>query len=140
MNELLKNKAVKYVVIALMIAIAAVVLYFIYKKMRTAIQERKLIADVNKEVSPSQINYTDLQYQAFATKLYRAMAGMGTDEEAIYSVMQQMKSRTDLMRVIAAFGVQDDMTLNDWISDELNASEIKKVNSLLASNGVSYSF
>jgi hypothetical protein len=140
MKELLQNKAVKYAAIALVVAIVAVILYYIYRKMRTAIQEKKLIADVNSEILPSQLNYTDVQYQAFASKLYMAMKGIGTDEEAIYSVMQQMKSRSDLMRVIAVFGVKDDMTLNEWMSDELNASEIQKVNTLLASNGILYNF
>lgn len=140
MNELLKNKYVKMGVVALVIALVIVVVYFVLRKIKSGVKEAQLIAEANSEVDITKTNFTEQQYQTFAAKLYRAMKGAGTDEDAIYAVFSELESRSDLMKVMAAFGVKDGMTLNEWIADDCNQSEIDRINSILAIKGISFSF
>lgn len=84
-------------------------------------------------LTPSQVN-------TMVSGLYAAMKGMGTDEEAIYSIFRQMRSRSDLMEVIKAFGERDGENLAQWLISELSHKEISKVNQILATNNIKYSF
>jgi len=107
-------------------------------------------------------SYDDSQYTVFVDQLVQAMTGCGTDESAIYGVFGYVKNAADIRKLIIAFGVQyyqpcawtspisyAQWQLNDhafggslatWLGYDLSSSEIGKINSILASNGVNYSF
>ena len=70
----------------------------------------------------------------------------GTDEDAIYSVMNKMKNECDLLQVIAEFGVRrqewgfEKLNLPQFINDELDTKELQTVNSILRKKGIAYRF
>ena len=66
-----------------------------------------------------------------AAKLYEAMSGMGTDERAIFNVLQS--GRSDLNRAIeSAFNqMYPRWTLRYWLKDELGGSDYTKAMQLL---------
>ena len=60
-----------------------------------------------------------------ATKLYKAMKGMGTDERAIFDVLQS--GRADLNRAIEMeFNRMYDDTLREWLRGDLSGSDLSK--------------
>lgn len=79
-------------------------------------------------------------FNMLASKLYTAMKGVGTDEDTVYSVFGQLNNTADMYKLIAVFGTKDGETLDQWIRGDLSSWEIKKLNSLLASKGITYTF
>jgi hypothetical protein len=116
------------------------------------------------ELASKGINPTlpDSQFQALSESLVQAMNGCGTDEEMVYSVFRKIKNDADIRKLIAVFGVRyyqpcaadqpisyTKWLINEksyggglptWLSYDLSASEIDKINSILKTNGVNYSF
>lgn len=104
----------------------------------------------------------DSQFQALCESLVQAMNGCGTDEDMIYNVFKQMKNEADIRKLIASFGVRyyqpcaadqpisytkwlwNDKSygggLPSWLSYDLSSSEVQKINSILKTNGINYSF
>ena len=65
-----------------------------------------------------------------AKKLYTAMKGMGTDERAIFDVLQS--GRADLNRAIEMeFDRMYDDTLREWLRGDLSGSDLSKALTLL---------
>jgi len=94
-----------------------------------------------------KLSYKSSQYKAFATSLHNAfIESLGTDEDAIYSIMNKMKNECDLLQVIAEFGVRrqewgfEKLNLPQFIHDELDTKELQTVNSILKKKGIAYRF
>lgn len=104
---------------------------------------------LNNEISQFAKQYTqsypDSNYVLLANKLFTAMYGYGTDEEAIYSVFRLMKNDLDVAKLIKAFGVRKSESswampfnmagegdLAEWLGAELDKDEIKIVNGIFA--------
>jgi hypothetical protein len=107
-------------------------------------------------------SYSDSTFESFSQQLQGAMTGCGTDEGVIYSVMQQMNNEADVRRLIQIFDVRYyipcqysnpidwlQYTLNSkafpgnlaqWLAFDLSTSELAKVNSTLASKGITFKF
>lgn len=117
----------------------AVVLLFLWLR-------KKLKKDVTSTIVVNEANLTlpKTNYTLYANQLYTAMNGVGTDEETIYRVLAQLQSADDWYQLVKAFGSKKasswfssfEGTLYDWLSDELNAKEMKKVNGILANIGI----
>lgn len=90
--------------------------------------------------SGGSLSYSTSEYNSMAARIYAAVKGPGTDEDTIYAQFNKLKTKADLLRLIAAFGTKDEMTLSEWLADDLNNSEINKVNNILANSGIDYSF
>lgn len=75
-------------------------------------------------------------HQAKAALLYKAMKGAGTDEETIYKVFRGLKSNQDYSKLYHVFGKKDGYTMKGWLHGDLSTYEIKKVNQILASKGI----
>lgn len=86
--------------------------------------------------------YTDAEYEAYADRLYSAMDGPGTDEEAVSAVLSDMMNDSDWARLVKAFGQRDSsytpfdsaVGLESWIvGDFSNRRDIEKyINGSLA--------
>jgi hypothetical protein len=87
-----------------------------------------------------QRTYTDSQYKTFASKLFTAMSGAGTDEDAIYAVYRKMENDVDIIHLNNAFGDKDGYDLSEWLYDDLNTVEIEKVNKILLDKGISKTY
>lgn len=100
-----------------------------------------------KDISKSDLTYDLSQYVMMADRCYDAVYDIGTDEEALYSVFSKIRSNSDLLQLIKAFGNRGNIvfqggekTLAEWMASDLNNVEIEKVNDILARNGVTYKF
>ena len=128
--------------------------YKLYRKLNPSekeIAEEKLVEESEftseGESCMGKLSYRSSQYKAFATALHNAFVEtVGTDEDAIYSVMNKMKNECDLLQVIAEFGVRrqewgfEKLNLPQFINDEMSTKELQKVNSILRRKGITYRF
>ena len=121
-----------------------VLLIWIISKVKNGIEntieEIKLIDEVNAETDPKQITMTQSQINTLASKIYAAVKGSGTDEEAIFAAFKELSTRSDLMKLIDTFGRKDGMSLKDWLYDDLDEEEIVSINEILASKEINYVF
>ena len=74
------------------------------------------------------------------------MYSWGTDEQAIYDAFNLMKNNIDVANLIKAFGKRrlefstQDAELGAHLSNDLDSTEIAKLNSILASKNITYRF
>ncbi len=140
----MKASVTKWLIAAVICIVAvAVIILVVYKvknKVSASIQGIKNINDANEEIAPSQLTMTPQQYNTLASKIYTAVKGLGTDEQALYDAFDKLSTRSDLMQLTSAFGTRDNMTLAEWIADDCNANEIAHINSILASKGIVFTF
>lgn len=135
------NKILIGSVIGLLALIVVVFLIVKFKsKFKDMVTNTKLVNNLETEIKTDDITLTQAQFNSYASALYSAMKGWGTDEEKIYNVFRQMNTRSDVLQLIKVFGVKDGDTLTEWLNDDLSASEIEKINNILATNDINYSF
>lgn len=121
-----------------------VLLIFIISKVKNSIEEsieeKNLIDEVNAETDKNQITMTNSQYNTLASKIYAAVKGTGTDEDAIFAAFEELSTRSDLMKLIDSFGRKEGMSLRDWLYDDLDEEDIVSINLILASKEIDYVF
>lgn len=125
----------------------ALILFFAWRILKgfSGIKENwQLQADM---LNAGQKTYPNSQYNIWADALESAMYYWSTDEDAIKSIMQKMKTDADVLALISAFGqrstagIDAEEDLGAWLRDDLNDQEMNLyVNNVLASNGVNYRF
>lgn len=98
-----------------------------------------------KEFKKSALTYDLSQYSTWADNLYTAMFGIN-DEDAIYAVFSKLRTKSDLLQLISAFGSRriqftvGSNTLTEWIYNRLDKSEQAKINEILARNDIQFEF
>jgi len=160
----------KGVVAVIGVAAVALVGYSVYsgvKRRRDIREASKASQEAKKEVDDLRRtgivpSYTPSQYEVFSQKLVQAMDSCGTSEESVYSVFRSMKNKADVLSLISAFGVRfyqpcsatnpisyTNWLFNNrafggglatWLEYDLTSAEIKKINNILAGNGINYNF
>lgn len=105
---------------------------------------------------------SDSQFEQMSQTIVTAIDGCGTDEEAIFSVFNQLRNEADVRRLIVVFGVRytepcsvtqpisyakwliNDQSfggpLNVFLRYDLSDSDISEINSILRSKGIVYQF
>lgn len=130
------------------------VIYYVLKNgssfFQTLSQKAQLDGETKAyEKQGMKRSYTDSQYASFATKLYNAMDGMGTSEDAIMSVFSQMNNDIDIINLEKKFGLRASSyafgfgtptDLQDWLSSDLSDSALAELNNILASKGINRSY
>lgn len=145
-QEMKNDKAKLYIGIGVAVIVLVIVIIIIVKctKVKDLINDKKanerLIDEANQTIVVEDISITQDQFNTFAAKLYKAMKGPGTNEQAIFNVFDEMNSRSDVQQLIKTFGTKDGMTLKEWLYDDLNENEIQHINSILASKSINYKF
>ncbi len=145
LKEATLNKPLVWLTI---IGVAGYALYklgsVLYKKLDLSSADKDIIDAKKSGVTPS---YPLATYTQLADKIYTAvMYTWGTDEQAIYDAFNLMKNNLDVAMLIKAFGKRrlefstQDAELGAHISNDLDATEIAKVNSILASKNITYRF
>ena len=138
------------------VAVLGVTIYAVYKISKKLggdeEQDKKEGADVLSELEKAAkkkpATYPASQYKTFANIIETAGFDIGTDEDAIYSTFRKLKSNTDYLMLLIAWGkpnrtvyewgVGREMTLPQYIRWEMDDSEVKKVNDILQSKGITY--
>lgn len=125
--------------------------YALYK-LGSAIYKKLNLDNANKDIIDAQKagqtpSYPTGTYSQLADKIYAAvMYTWGTDEQAIYDVFSSMKNNLDVAMLIKAFGKRrlefstQDAELGAHLSNDLDTTEINKINTILASKGITYRF
>ncbi len=138
------TKTVKVVAISaiVMVILALIIIILIkYKgKLTDSVKNRELAESLDEEINQSDITLTQTQLNTYASSLYAAMDGPGTDEDKIYNVFRAMGTRSDVLQLIKTFGVKDGETLTEWMNGDLSSKEIDKINRILANNNINYQF
>lgn len=125
-------------ILALIVVIWAFVA--IKNKVSDTITNSKLVNEVNNEIDFNKITLTQSQINTLVSKLYAAMEGWGTDEDAIYEAFNTLNSYSDLQQLSKSYGVKDGKVLREWLQNELDAEELAHVNEILASKNINYVF
>lgn len=135
------GKLIRNIVIGSIVVTIVVILYFIIrsgiKKGNQDKRNNQIISDLENEIQPQRLSYSNSEYQSMADKIYRAVKGAGTDEAAIIEVFQKMRTNSDLLKLQTVFGVRDDMSLNEWLQDDLGDSDIDLINQTLRERNIS---
>lgn len=120
-----------------------------------AVKESKEAKDELKSLEKDGVRPTisNAQAQTFTNSLVSAFEGCGTDEDAVYGIMSQMKNDADVYLLISTFGTRKydgcnwsgdfgdtEKTLSGAISSELDSFEKSKVNEALRNNGCTFQF
>jgi hypothetical protein len=144
--------------------------YSIYRGFKRRQEERDLLKAAqaaNSELTQLaaqgiQPTYNDSQFEAFSVAIDGAVAGCGTDEDAILSVFRAMRNEADIRKLISVFGVRyftpcvysDPVSYTIWLANhqaypgdlasflatDLSSGYIEEINSILRSNGIEYKF
>ncbi|MCL1867750.1 MAG: annexin [Paludibacter sp.] len=145
LDELTPQRVITLMVILILIC---VIIYFAFKQIRSLIMKAKRVAEINELENAGEVaSYTQSQYVSFADTLFAAMNGLGTDEDAIYNVFYKMKNKIDVLKLIDAYGVRNKAfmfgtgkNLSESLRDELSTSEMSKLNVILQTKGIDYTF
>lgn len=81
------------------------------------------------------------QYSTLADQIEQACIGNWYDptwEDVIYDAFNQLNNNADYLKLQQVFGTRDGWMLNEWIKGDLNSTELKKVNDILAIKGITY--
>ena len=130
------NKIIKIIVII----IAVVVGYRYLKKYLKARKNRNVLNQLDKDINVNYLSYPLSYFGLWATDIYNAMEGIGTNEQVIYTVFGKLRTKDDVLQLITAFGVKDEQTLNQWIADDLSDGERETLNRLLTDKNINYQF
>jgi hypothetical protein len=139
-KEILKSLAPP----AIITVVLLFVVWLIYRKMTAPGKDMQTIQD---DINASHLSYPKAQYQSFADAIQTAVEGTwGDDEEAIYDVFKMMKTNSDVLQLEIAWGRRTFFNLRDGLyysaslaevlHGQLSASELQKINEILAENGV----
>lgn len=129
------------------IALAVIVLvWIIYRRFRKTDDRQDTL---DNDIKTDNLSHIESYYFVLADKIQTAVEGFGTDEELIYSVMQQMKTNSDVLQLIKTFGKRSFLngfgvawkaTLTEVLNYELSAKKLARVNEILSENGVNMKF
>jgi hypothetical protein len=93
----------------------------------------------NTTINKSKLTISISDAGLFANTLYGAMLDFGTDEKTIYSVMDKINTKDDMLLVIKSFGMKQylwgtragllgqNYNLIGWLKFELSTSELAKI-------------
>lgn len=131
------------------IVIVVIVLMAVYwSKIKAYFTARRLERSYDEQIVVSDVTISQQQAQNIAEKIFAAMDGAGTNETALYNAFEQINSYSDLMMVMKAFGKRkgswswfgEESGLVEWINNDCSNSEIAKINAILASKNIDFSF
>ena len=130
----------KWLLIIMLVMVVSILVYFGIKRLKKDNEEKSYQKEIDQQIKPANLTYTELEYKSMADMLYTAMKGMGTDEDMIYSVFAKLKTEDDYLKLRSVFGIRDNEKLEQWIAGEMNVKERKKLNDILEVNGISPKF
>ena len=135
---------VKWVLWGLVAVVVIVIIYYFWSgsaERKDTKSSNDLVDRVNKEIDTKQLTLTDQQALSMANALESAMiTWWGTDEVAIYDVFAQCSTRSDVLKIVGAFGVRNGEDLTQWLHGDLSDDELKILNNLLTNKGINYRF
>ena len=138
-----KNKTKLWIAggVTLTVIVLLVLILIFWDKIKDTIKTSSVDKELKEEIKTAgdgQMSQANIRQ--IADTIYQAMEGWGTDEQVIYDAFTRIHTYADIIKVISAFGIRDDKTLPQYIVSELSTSERRKLNNIIASNGIDYAF
>lgn len=139
----------------IVILIILIILFVLRNKIKGSIQAAGKSIQNQSEVAVLQAHgikatYSEDKYKKLADYLYRSMDGWGTDSEAVYNAFEQLRNDVDFILLDRAFGIRtasdnlfgllEDEDLKGWIREDLSATEVQKLNTILKNRGITKRF
>lgn len=138
------GKLIRKVVIGLFILIFVIIMFFVIngaiKKSKSDKENKEKIQQYESEIQNDKLSFSNSEYQSMADKVYKAVKGVGTDEDAIFEVFQRIRTNSDVLKLKSVFGVRDGMDLDEWIQDDLSDEDIDQINGYLRQRNISITF
>lgn len=125
--------------------------YALYK-VAGAISRKLTLSNADADIRAAQksgekLSYSLGNYTQFADQIYAAvLTTFGTDEQAIYNIFSKMNNNLDVAQLIKSFGkrrLEFSTTMAELgahLTEDLDSSEIAKLNSILAAKNITYRF
>lgn len=119
------------------------IIYRIYSGIKTTLSDYSAVKDYDSNTL--KLSYPNTWYNEAAERLFIAMNGAGTDEDAIIAIIDQLQKKDDWNKLVKVYGVR---TLDAfWVNtctgnlptclmSELSGSDLDKIRSKLLSIGV----
>lgn len=99
------------------------------------------------------VSFSDAQFESFSETLRDAFDGWGTSEDNIFSVFNSLKNDADVYKLISVYGTRGyygtlenffggdvNRTLPAALASELDTTELKTLNAILAKKGIAFRF
>jgi len=97
---------------------------------------------------------TNGQFSSMVTTIVRALDKCGSDEDSIYRMFEMLNNEADLYKLIVSYGIAKydgcfegslpywtvHYTLGESLQSDLSSSEVQRINSILGTKGISFSF
>lgn len=140
------SPTMKFIVVLVVIIMA----YYIFHNVKAKANAIKNIAESKAEIQQIKSDVeahedkgekptmTFADYQAEANKLYNAMNGFGTDDDAVEEVFNSIQNNVDFLKLKAAFGTREGSTWQQWLDGDLNQAEKDAINQSLDAKGIIY--
>lgn len=127
----------------------AVLAYFLLRPKAAAAQTVDKVQGeaANLLAQGMKKTYSDAQYRIWADNIRNAMFDLGTNEDTLYTVFRYLKNDLDFLALYASFGIRTyytfgipngDWNMSQWFEEELDSSEIAKLNAILSAAGIKY--
>lgn len=139
--------------IAIAFGVKKVLDYFKPEKKREESEKKQVETELETEQKKQKASYPASTYSGWASAIATAVFGGGTDEAAIYDIFRKLKNNTDYLMLVKAWGSPKRQVYPDWfvfystgfkmtlpevLRYDMDSSEIKKINDILASKGIKY--
>lgn len=110
--------------------------YFVYRQMKNSSRSQRNIEEAYKKIGiyDKTLFIDEATASLYAERLFAAMNRNGTDTETIYSVLDSLRTKSDLLAVQKAFGVRYygfTSENNSWVSKKLGISKALDLNGWL---------
>ena len=146
--ELNKSQLITIGIAAAVVIAIIIVIAVKWQQLKAWIQTKQYEKTIDEQITKSELTLTTAQAQGIADKMYAAMNGAGTDEEVLYSAFESIETYSDLMLVIKCFGnrkgswswFRSESSLMQWIADDCSAKEIARINAILTSKNINFTF
>lgn len=146
------------------VGVGLYIIYKIYKKVQETTsgvvtpetaakqEDRGWSRDIDKlnQNPATRATITKAQAASFASSIWAAMDGYGTDEDAIYAIFRHLKNDADFAEVANAYGTRE-VSSGAWnpepnfngsmsaaLTSEMSSDEKAVVNKILADKKISY--
>lgn len=151
------NKVIAAIGGLLLVIVIVVVIKKYQKKYKSESQQNTYLDSVSREIMTSNLSYGNSWYDGKAVTLANALDAsfgnnggwLGCDQNTVYEVMKEMKTRDDVIKLEEAFGTRElnaswlkkkkPMLLREAVQNLMTAREHKTVNKILKENGIDYS-
>jgi len=130
-----------------------VIVLVVWKVWKMFFKKDDGVESAEKEIKKNNLTYSESNYQTYADRIENAGDNggwPGTDEDAIYQVFREMKTKDDILQLIISFGERNywentwfypaKFNLSKTLYSELDNSEIEEINNIISGNGINYKF